>query len=505
MKYLYSARKAGTKVAVVNPYFEPGLQKYWVPSRIESALFGTKIADSWFAVDIGGDLAFLNGVFKHLVSENWIAHDFISQHTAGFEQAKASVESQDWDSLERQSGATRQEMRRFAEMMRDARNGIFVWSMGLTQHAHGVETIEALVNVGLALGWVGREKAGLMPIRGHSGVQGGAEVGCAPDFNDKQRLRLEQTWGFELPKFHGLTAPEMLAAAGRGALDVFWIVGGNFLETLPNPPAASQALSNVGLRIHQDVCVSSMMLLPPKDTAVLFPATTRYESPGGGTETSTERRIIFSPEIPGRRIGSAKPEWEVFGEVAARVRPELAQRIRFTSSQQIRDEIAKSFPLYAGIETLAKEGDNFQWGGSSLYADGKFATPDSKAHFTPVAPKERRAPEGKFYVSTRRGKQFNSMLQRATDPLTGASRDDVLISREDAERLDIRNGEPIRLTSNAGSYAGRAKIDEIKPGNLEVHWPEGNTLLSHEEIDASSGEPDYNAIVSLTKPDHGFE
>jgi predicted molibdopterin-dependent oxidoreductase YjgC len=248
-----------------------------------------------------------------------------------------------------------------------------------------------------------------------------------------------------------------------------------------------------------------MMLLPPKDTAVLFPATTRYESPGGGTETSTERRIIFSPEIPGRRIGSAKPEWEVFGEVAARVRPELAQRIRFTSSQQIRDEIAKSFPLYAGIETLAKEGDNFQWGGSSLYADGKFATPDSKAHFTPVAPKERRAPEGKFYVSTRRGKQFNSMLQRATDPLTGASRDDVLISREDAERLDIRNGEPIRLTSNAGSYAGRAKIDEIKPGNLEVHWPEGNTLLSHEEIDASSGEPDYNAIVSLTKPDHGFE
>jgi len=114
MKYLYYARKAGTKVAVVNPYFEPGLQKYWVPSVAESALFGTKIADAWFAVDTGGDLPFLNGVFKILVAEGRIDHDFISRHTAGFEEAKTNVEKQDWDLLERESGATRQEMRRFA-------------------------------------------------------------------------------------------------------------------------------------------------------------------------------------------------------------------------------------------------------------------------------------------------------------------------------------------------------------------------------------------------------
>ncbi|HSX78955.1 MAG TPA: molybdopterin-dependent oxidoreductase, partial [Candidatus Saccharimonadia bacterium] len=360
MKYLYYARKAGTKVAVVNPYFEPGLQRYWVPSVTESALFGTKFADEWFAVDTGGDLPFFNGVFKILLSEGWVDHDFISRHTVGFEEAKANVEKQDWDLLERESGTTRQGMRRFAEMLRDARNGIFVWSMGLTQHAHGVETIEALINVGLARGWVGREKAGLMPIRGHSGVQGGTEVGCAPGLDENQRKRLEEVWGFKLPTFQGLSAAEMVAAAYRVETDVFWMVGGNFLETLPDPPAAVQALENVSTRIHQDVVLSSMMLLPPKDTVTVFPATTRYESLGGGTETSTERRIIFSPEIPGRRIGSAKPEWEVFGEVAARVRPELADKIRFTSSQQIRDEIGKAIPLYAGIERLSREGDNFQ-------------------------------------------------------------------------------------------------------------------------------------------------
>jgi predicted molibdopterin-dependent oxidoreductase YjgC len=131
--------------------------------------------------------------------------------------------------------------------------------------------------------------------------------------------------------------------------------------------------------------------------------------------------------------------------VAARVRPELTHTVRFKSSQQIRDEISRVIPLYAGIERLSKEGDNFQWGGPTLFADGKFATFDGKAHFSAPIPKERRPPEGKFYLSTRRAKQFNSMVQRAFDPLTGALRNEVLISQEDAVRLGIKNGESIRL------------------------------------------------------------
>jgi predicted molibdopterin-dependent oxidoreductase YjgC len=245
--------------------------------------------------------------------------------------------------------------------------------------------------------------------------------------------------------------------------------------------------------------VTSMMLAPPADVVLLLPATTRYESPGGGSETSTERRIIFSPEVAGRRVGSAKPEWEVFGEVAARVRPELADKVRFASSQAIRDEIGATVPLYAGIETLKRRGDQVQWGGPRLFQDQSFATPDGKAHFSVVPLRERGAPEGGFYVSTRRGKQFNSMVQHDVDPLTGAARDDVLISPEDAARLGICDGDPVRLTSAVGSFAGRARLDRIKPRNLAVHWPEGNCLLSREEIDAASHEPDYNAVVRLEK------
>src|SRR5262249_57986824 len=99
----------------------------------------------------------------------------------------------------------------------------------------------------------------------------------------------------------------------------------------------------------------------------------------GGTEASRERGVICAPEIRGRRMGAAKPVWEVFGEVVARVRPELAHAVRFKSWQQIREEIGKAIPVYAGIERLSLEGDNFQWGGPTLFADGKFATLDGKA------------------------------------------------------------------------------------------------------------------------------
>ena len=119
---------------------------------------------------------------------------------------------------------------------------------------------------------------------------------------------------------------------------------------------------------------------------------------------------------------------------AARVRPDLAHQVRFESSQQIRDEIARAVPLYAGIERLGKKGDQMQWGGRHLYAEGVFGTADGKAHFSAVTPPSRRPEPGRYFVSTRRGKQFNSMIQHDKDPLTGARREDVLMSAEDAHQ-----------------------------------------------------------------------
>jgi molybdopterin-dependent oxidoreductase alpha subunit len=495
-KYLYHAKRNGAQVAVVNTFREPGLERYWVPSVLESAVFGTRLADHWYEVHTGGDLAFLVGVLKALAESGAVDEAFIRERTSGWEAARDRAAAAPWNALEAESGSTTRQMRDFARLLADRPNAIFVWSMGLTQHAHGVDTVKALLNVALARGLPGREHRGVMPIRGHSGVQGGAEVGCVPAVEAATRERWERVWGVPLPRTPGYTAAEMIQAAGRGALDVFWIVGGNFLETLPEPARVRAALATPRMRIHQDIVITSSMLVPAADIVLLLPAATRYETPGGVTETSTERRIIFSPEIPGRRIGSARPEWWALTEAVARARPERAAAIRFPGTAAIRAEIARAVPLYAGIERLSSKGDQVQWGGRVLYADGRFPTGDGRAHFTPVSPRGRAREAGTFFVSTRRGKQFNSMVQKEVDPLTGAARDAVFVSAGDAAALGLGDGARVRLRSAHGAYEGRLFVAPIRPGNLEVHWPEGNVLLGP-EIDPDSMEPDYNAVVTV--------
>ena len=503
-KYMYYAKQRGTKIAVINPYREPGLERYWVPSVFESALFGTKLADAFFQIHIGGDLAFLNGVVKALIERNWIDAAFIREHCAGFEELKQALAQQPWELLEKSAGTSRQEMLRFAEMLAKAQSGIFIWSMGVTQHANGVENVKAIINLCLARGFIGRPRCGLMAIRGHSGVQGGAEVGCVPNqfpggmaVTEESAQHFGKLWGFPVPATKGLNAVEMVSAAHEGKLDLLYSAGGNFLETLPEPDFVREALQRVPLRVHQDIVLSPQMFVDPADTVVLLPARTRYEQAGGGTETSTERMIYFSPEIPGRRIGEAKAEWEIFMELAQRVYPERSAQIHFENAKQIRDEIAKAVPFYVGIQYLKKKGDAVQWGGRRLCDGPHFPTADKKAHFAALAPPERKLARGQFYVTTRRGKQFNSMVQSDYDPLTGSHRDEVFMSPEDAAALVLANGAAITLKNDLGEFHGRVKIVSIRPGNLQVHWPEGNHLLRRGVHDPACGIPDYNAVVEI--------
>ncbi len=503
-RYLHYAKRAGTRVAVVNPYREPGLERYWVPSVFESAVFGTRLADDFFPVHTGGDRAFVAGVLKSLCERGGIDEAFVERHTTGFEELRAAVSAASWDALERGSGAPRADMERFARLYRDAKTAVFVWSMGITQHRFGVENVLALVNLALARGMVGREKCGLMPIRGHSGVQGGAEVGAVPNqfpggrpVDAAHARQMERLWGFPVPDWPGWMAPEMVEAGHRGDVDVLYCIGGNFVETLPDPEHVREALERVPLRVHQDVVASPTMLADPADTVLLLPATTRYEQPGGGTETTTERRIVFSPEIPGRRIGQARSEWQVMAELAQRIDARVGERVAFPDAGAIRDEIARVVPSYAGIETLHRKGDVVQWGGARLCEGGRFPTADGRARFAAIPLADEDLPAGRFRVSTRRGKQFNSMLWAECDPLTGLERDAVLISREDCAALGLREGDRVRIRSETGAMEGRVRIGPIRPRNLQVHWPEGNVLIARGRVDPRSGEPDYNAVAEL--------
>jgi molybdopterin-dependent oxidoreductase alpha subunit len=510
-KYMIYAKQQGTKIAVLNPLREPGLERYWVPSVFESALFGTRLADEFFPINTGGDIAFLNGALKSLIEIRAIDHSFVEAHTSGFFELCGHLEGQTWEMLEQHAGISRDEMQRFARMYAQARSAVFVWSMGVTQHTFGTENVKAIVNLALARGMIGRARCGLMPIRGHSGVQGGAEVGCAPwslpggaPINEETITKFGNLWGFEIPAAPGLSAPGMIAAAHEGKIAVLHCAGGNFLETLPDPDYVRDALAKIPLRVHQDIIVNSQMFVDPADTVLLLPAQTRYEQPGGGTETSTERCIIFSPEIPGRRIGEARPEWQIFMDVAERVYPERKHLIHFDDAQQIRQEIARSVPFYDGIQNLRVKGQAVQWGGPLLCTGGNFPTQSGKACFTVLTPPRTQLPAGSFFLSTRRGKQFNSIVHSAYDPLTGAGRDSVFMNADDACAAGLHEGDTVVLRSDAGELKGRVKLIAIRPGNVQVYWPEGNILIARARLDPSCEIPDYNAIVQVIAAGDGL-
>jgi molybdopterin-dependent oxidoreductase alpha subunit len=505
-KYLYLAKSRGAKVVVINPYLEPGLERYWVPSNVESALFGTKLCDLHIPVRPGGDVAFANLVMRRLIERNLIDERFVTEHTTGFDELRRSVMSMDPTTLHGQCGLSAEQVEGFVDLYGRASGSVLIWSMGITQHRTGVEGVRAIMNVGLARGNVGRDGAGLMPIRGHSGVQGGAEMGAyATAFpgsvavTAESAVALAEAWGFDVPPVPGLTAPEQIDAALDGALDVLFVDGGNFLEVLPDPPQVARALERVPLRVHQDIVVTSQMLVDGDDV-ILLPACTRYEQEGGGTETTTERRVAFSPEIP-RRVGEARSEWRIFADLATRVRPDLSQHFAWPTNQALRTEIAQVVPSYAGIETLTKTGDAIQWGGRHLCGGGAFPTDDGRARFIALDVAPPAIPDGMWLVSTRRGKQFNSMVFDAVDPLTGAGRDAIYMDADDAATLGMREGDRVVLTSPTGTMRGTAKLVRLPSRTLQVHWPEGNVLIpAHpDHREPGSKVPDYNALVTVTK------
>ncbi len=502
-KYLLQAKRRGTKIILVNPYLEPGMQRYWVPSDLRSALFGTDLTDHWFPVAQGGDIAFLYGALKVLFAAGQVDQAFIAAHTTGLDELRQKVGALDWSALEAASGLPRATIEEFARLIGAARNGILVWSMGITQQPAGSDGVRMILNLALARGWVGRDACGVVPIRGHSSVQGGAEMGCystalpgGKPITAANAAALENQYGFSIPHHVGYTTPEMVEAAHRGQLDLLYCAGGNLLRTMPDPDYVRAALARVPVRVHQDIILTDQMFIEPAEEVWLLPAKTRYELDDGGTETSTERRVRFSPELP-RQVGEARAEWKIFRDLAAAAWPERAALLGAADGWALREEIARVVPFYNGIQHLRKTGDAFQYGGRHLCANGNFPLPEGRAVFTAPALPATAPDDGTFHVSTRRGKQFNTLIYAEVDPLNGAGRDAVLINADDAAAHHLMQGDRVELVNSLGRFTGRVFLAPIAPGNLQIHWPEGNRLLPRNNREPSSDTPDYNARVRL--------
>ena len=180
MTLLAGLKRRGGKVVVINPLREPGLMRFKVPSKPWSLLFGTKIADIYLQPRIGGDIALLSGIAKTVIARGKHDQDFLEEHSRDWSEVRSHLESLSWSVIEEASGIDRASIESVADIYSEAPQAIFSWAMGITHHKHGVENVQAIANLALIRGMAGKPGSGLLPIRGHSNVQGIGSVGVTP-------------------------------------------------------------------------------------------------------------------------------------------------------------------------------------------------------------------------------------------------------------------------------------------------------------------------------------
>src|SRR5262245_42170731 len=227
MRTLMQIRRRGGNVIVINPIVETGLVRFNLPSDIRSLLFGSPIASLYVQPHIGGDLALLTGIAKCIVEANSQDEAYLNSFCQGWLELKAQLTRFSWAEIVDRSGVTCDEIDAITRLYASADNVVFSWTMGITHHAHGVKNVQAIANLALLRGMVGRPSCGLMPIRGHSNVQGIGSVGVTPKLKDAILERLQTNFGVRVPEEPGLDTMACIEAAAAGRLEVGLCLGGN--------------------------------------------------------------------------------------------------------------------------------------------------------------------------------------------------------------------------------------------------------------------------------------
>ena len=247
---LVELRRRGGRVLVVNPYREVGLQRFRVPSDWRSLMFGSTVSDVYLQPHVGADIPLLVWMLRRLIEREAVDETFLRAHTSGWEGVQADVLAHEPAALAAACGVAPDDVEHAVDLLAAGKRGIVAWAMGITQHAHGVDNVQALVNLALARGWVGRPGAGLLPIRGHSNVQGIGSVGVAPALKTAFAERLGQLAGVPLPSGAGLHTLASVEAAADGRIDVALLLGGNLFSATPDRAWARRALQRIGTTIY---------------------------------------------------------------------------------------------------------------------------------------------------------------------------------------------------------------------------------------------------------------
>lgn len=502
MRSLMQLRRRGGKIIVINPVKELGLVNFRVPSDVRSLVFGTEIASHYVQPHIGGDIALMLGIAKTLFALQALDTKFIADSTEEFEAFRQQVEATDWETIVRGSGVSRSQIEEISSVYAAAKNAVIGWTMGITHHLHGTDNVKMIANLALLRGMVGRPHAGLMPIRGHSNVQGMGSVGVTPQLKMSMLKRFEERLGVQLPTSPGLDTMACMDAAERGEMDMALCLGGNLYGSNPDAAYAERALKKLGLVTYLTTTLNTGHAWGRGQETLVLPILPRDEEPQPTTQESMFSYVRLSDGGPTRYAG---PRSEV-SVLTAMGRAVLGESgpvdwKQLESHDAVRQLISELIPGFEPIRDISTSKKEFHIAGRAINSP-KFATPSGKAKFHTVAIPASHDAQGTQLrlMSIRSEGQFNTVVYEEEDLYRGQDRRDIiLMHKDDIARRGLRVDQLVSVKSRTGEMRyQRVREFDVRPGNAMMYCPECNILFGR-EVDPQSKTPAFkNELVTVT-------
>lgn len=495
---LKACRDRGGQVIVINPAKESGLVKFALPKSAKSLLSGgSEIASRYLQPRVGSDILLLKGIAKAVLEAGLENAQFVDQFTTNFASYKSDIADLDWSTIEEGVGLSKDEIEAVALDYGRAKSAVFSWGMGITHHAHGVDNVEAIAGLCMLRGMLGRPGAGLLPLRGHSNVQGIGTMGVKPVVADEVFQAMQHRFGVQLPDQRtqqGLDTLACMEAAERGEIDAAVVMGGNLYAATPNSAWAEKALAKIGFKLFLTTTLNAGHVNACDDTeSLVLPVTARDEEPEPTTQESMFNFVRLS-DGGITRIADARSEVSILADLGQGLCGTHFDFLPFKQHDTVREAIADIVPGLAELKTISIAKKEFHIRNRLMHSP-QFKTKDGRGHFV-VTNNIRFEGDRPFTLTSVRSEgQFNSIIYEQNDSYRDVDqRWAVMMNNEDMRDMQLSLGSLANLRSDDGEMLGvKVYPFDLPKGNLMAYYPEANVLIGLNR-DSRSQTPAFKSV-----------
>ncbi len=464
-------------------------------------------ADIHIRIGYGTDVAFINGLMSAIIDNHWHNQNFIDERTEGFEQLRTHLKKYPLEKASEICGVSVEDMLKVAKIYATSEKSTILYTLGITEHNHGVDNVKSLGNLAMLTGQIGRPSTGVNPLRGQNNVQGACDMGGLPNVypgyqvvtDDSVRAKFENTWNAKLSNKVGYTIPDMMDRLMDGSVKAMFILGENSVMSDPDTHHIHHALSSAEFLVVQDIFRTETTEL----AHVVLPGACWAEK--DGTFTNTERKVqrvrkaVEPPE-------GAIPDWKVICELGTR----LGVQMDFDSPRAIFDEMASLTPSFAGINYDRIEARGIQWpcpskehNGTSFLHQGRFTRGKGLFSAIDYRPNEE-LPDAEFPFLLTTGRRFahyhtRTMTGRCPSLHREFPTPRAQINYLDAQKFGLNDGDLIKVTSRRGDLVTPVQPGDIVPEGsifMDFHFMKANpNILLGTSLDPVSKTPDYKVCA----------